>query len=133
MDMLNEFDVGHGFNRFDVFTNNMPEGLVRETLRMIAYHTVGMRHFGGDERKLYTKEIPEFKDQVVQVDYKVTVRTGKRMGPSGWGEDYEPGYLYDTKSHVLLGFHHACDKHHGTFWIEKTNVELQLPSIYSKD
>jgi hypothetical protein len=129
IDMLSDFDVPVGREHFDVFSGTIPPNEVEGVLRVISYYTVRVRHFGGPERSLHTREIPSLKDLEVYVDEKKTVRTGTRI--PGWsnGEDWESAYLDKPKSHVLLRFRADIPdaKGHMTvgtdLWIESCNVE----------
>ena len=73
----------------------------------IAYGLLRKIKFGGDERKIYTKTISELKDKVFRVFGKRIVNTGTRISGSsngGWDLDfdYDPPYLSNQKSHVIL-------------------------------
>jgi hypothetical protein len=128
IDMLSDFDVPVGREHFDVFSGTIPPNEVEGVLKVISYYTVRVRHFGGPERSLHTREIPHLKDVEVFVDEKKTVRTGTRIPGWGNGEDWESAYLDKPKSHVLLRFY-ADDKDSKgqlcigkEMWIESCNV-----------
>lgn len=74
----------------------------------IAYGLLRKSKFGGNKRKIYTVTIPELKDKVFRVFDKRIVNTGIRVNGSSYGgygefyDDYDPPYLGNQKSHVIL-------------------------------
>jgi len=76
-------------------------------LMALSRHYVYLNGFGGKERKIYTKNIPEHKDKIYRVAEKSYKVTGHYCaGYSGYsyeGEyDCEPAYLEDQKRRTLL-------------------------------
>lgn len=123
IDMLTEFDVPVHHTRFSPFQDNTPPVMVERVLREVAYQTVKVRHWGGSERTLHRINRPELKDTIHEVHDKKVVKTGTRIGPSGWGDDYIPGYLSDEKTHLLYAII-TNGVWEYPLWIEKENVEL---------
>lgn len=101
IDMLHDFDIRPNLS---IYNGGISEEEVAGVLKIISYHTVRARFFGGSERKIYTIERPELKDQLFTIQSKKVVRTGTRVPCTGCGENAEPAYLDNPKSHVLLGF-----------------------------
>jgi len=61
--------------------------------------------FGGNERKIYTKEIPEYKGLIGRVSSIRFVKTGVRIpscGGSGYEYEFEPPHLSGIKTHKIL-------------------------------
>ena len=76
--------------------------------RRLAYLMAKRNGFGGSERTLHEKAIPEHEGLTARVVSVRSVQTGTYFGPSGgyssWsGEyDYEPGGLYNMKTVRLV-------------------------------
>lgn len=85
-------------------------GRIREkVLREVAYGLARQDGFGGRQRTLHTKEIPDILGQEFCVTGIRTVKTGTYYPPTGgrggyYGDewDYEPGGLSDEKTHRLV-------------------------------
>lgn len=64
------------------------------------------KKFGGNERKIYTKDEPDYEGQIGRVTSIRYVKTGVRVPSSGggWGSeyDYEPPYLSNPNTHKIL-------------------------------
>lgn len=90
-----------------------------ELLQGIAKHRVIERKFGGNARTIHYRKVSKVNDglealldddvpahgyvgQVATVFSKRVVKTGIRSPARGYGEDWEPGYLGDESTHVLL-------------------------------
>lgn len=75
-------------------------------VRILAYYKILKEKFGGNERKIYTKKVKEAKGHEFTVLSKKMVVTGKYIPGSRlrrWeDDDYDPPYLDDTKSHMIL-------------------------------
>lgn len=70
--------------------------------KRIAYARLRLNGFGGRERKIHTKELPELKGVIGYVCCVKYAKTGIYYPPYGYGEDYEPGGLKDQKTHKVL-------------------------------
>jgi len=68
----------------------------------IAYMLARQDGFGGRDRTMHFKEVPEMDGKMVQVQRVRTCMTGTYYAPSCDGEDYEPGGLDGQKRHRLL-------------------------------
>lgn len=106
--------------------------LQNDIIRAMAYHEVGLQYKTGNERKIYTQELPLLKDKRYQVYEKKCVKTGKYYPPSGGydsysGEyDYESGGLYEEKTHIILSLNEYMGFYQintGLLMIEACNVE----------
>lgn len=100
------------------FGNLRPDDLPLQFVRGIAMQHVVMRGFGGRDRTIIYHEVSEEPEQslidmdriphhgyvgrIASVYSKRVVKTGRRAPARGYGEDYEPPYLDDCKTHVLL-------------------------------
>jgi hypothetical protein len=63
------------------------------------------RGFGGSERRIYTKELPELRDRITRVVGKRRVVTGDRYpgcGPGYYGDEAEGPSLENQKHHTLI-------------------------------
>lgn len=81
-------------------------------LDILAYWKIRRKGFGGNERKIYTRRVEEAKGHEFEVSRKKMVVTGSyvhghedREWESGHIE-YEPPYLADMESHMIL---YLCD------------------------
>ena len=88
----------------DIFmTDSNKYGCYYEILDVLAYHEIAKRNFGGKERKIYTKTLEEFRNKEAVIQKKRTVKTGEYHHGRNWGDgDYDPPYLSDEKSHIIL-------------------------------
>jgi hypothetical protein len=89
-----------------LYGNTTEDTVVNEIKTALARRLLAMRGWGGNTRSIFEIEIPKLAGTEHYVYKKRVVRTGVRVGPSGSYEDYEPGYLSDMKTHILLQFHH---------------------------
>jgi hypothetical protein len=83
-------------------------------LDILAYWKVRQKGFGGRERKIYTRRVEEAKGHEFEVRSKKMVVTGNyvhgredREWESGHIE-YEPPYLADMESHMILYLYDGC-------------------------
>lgn len=79
----------------------------RKILDGIALAVMVSKGFGGSERKIYTREIEEFRDKIVQVESKRQVVTGDRYpgcGPGYYGDEAEGPSLENQVRHTLITF-----------------------------
>lgn len=63
--------------------------------------------FGGSERRIYTKEMPEMRGCIVRVEGKRRVVTGHRYsgcGPGYYGDEAEWPSLENQQHHTLISF-----------------------------
>lgn len=94
-DLLNPLDNN------DLYKDRIINGIARMMIRQ--------RGWGGKNRSIHVKSVPELKDKMFCVLERKTVKTGtynpsSGSGPDYWGEyDYEPAYLSNEKTHVLYG------------------------------
>lgn len=80
----------------------------KEAARAGALAMMIAHRFGGSERRIYTKEVPELKDCVVRVESKRRVVTGDRYsgcGPGYYGDEAEGPSLENQQHHVLISFY----------------------------
>jgi len=81
--------------------------------KTIAYSRLKLHGFGGRERTIYTKEMPELAGCIVMVDSIKYVKTGKYYPPCD-GENYEGEYdwesggLENEKTHKILSIRFSC-------------------------
>lgn len=94
---------------FELYDNsfNQDFGVEYPIKKALALGLLRKDKFGGNERKIYTKQIPELKDKVFHAFGKRVVNTGIRIAGStrsNWDgdPDYNPPYLDKQKSHVIL-------------------------------
>ena len=80
-------------------------------VKALAFDYVKAKGFGGRERKIYTKESPDYKGKRMEVEGVRMVQTGvyspgDRGRTYGYGYyneyDYDPPYLVDQKTHKIL-------------------------------
>lgn len=94
--------------RFNVYAGGRD---FRDMTKIVAYGKLKKEGFGGNERKIYTKSIPEAKGINLTVMYKKVVVTGDRIpGSSAYSDPYgyveaEPPYLSNSKPHNILYFY----------------------------
>lgn len=84
----------------------------RKILDVFASGWLYQRNFGGPERTIHTKEIPELKDKVFRIVAQKFCKTGIRKSGTGCGgywesDDYDPPYLDDVKTHRILALAQA--------------------------
>lgn len=89
--------------------------------RELAYLILKNKKFGGNERKIYTELKSELKDKEFTIIEKKTIKTGIRISGSGSYEDYDPPYLANEKTHIILKLA-EINIFGEEFWIEKKNV-----------
>lgn len=108
--------------------SNFPQRYITRIAESLAYYIVGTRMRGGSVRKLFYREpnnnsFPLFSNYVDPHGQLVSqikiAKTGTYFAPwSGeGGYDWEPGGLYEEKTHKLLRLEGCQD------WIEAINVE----------
>lgn len=88
----------------------------------MAYWILKKNGFGGKERSIHTKNRPELKDKILRVLDKKVVKTGIYNYGWGYGDDYDPPYLGNEKSHIILSIC-ITDGFFEEFRIEEKNVE----------
>lgn len=66
-----------------------------------AYNKNTLR-FGGNKRKVFTTHVPEYDRQFAKIVGRVTKQTGTYNAGSGYGDDYDPPFLSDQKTHVFF-------------------------------
>jgi hypothetical protein len=104
--LIKTFDIGIDIetNLCTVLNNEPVHDKIIDT---IASRILRKREWGGDDRKIYAKPIPDFCiGQVSNVLSKKVVKTGKYIPGWNrydyWGEyDSSPAYLENEKTHVL--------------------------------
>lgn len=122
-----------GYNHSFLSTNRFDKKLFREIINSIAYAENGKKMRSGNERKIYTENIPTMKGKVMKVHETFVCKTGKYFPPSGGYDsytgdyDYEDGGLDKQGTHVILCVYEPNNviwcKGHGTHTIEKCHVE----------
>lgn len=83
----------------------------KEAARAGALGMMIAHKFGGTERRIYTKEVPELRDCVVRVKGKRRVVTGDRYsgcGPGYYGDEAEGPSLENQQHHTLISFSGPC-------------------------
>lgn len=97
-----------------------------ELVQTIAFIKTRQLGFGGNVRSLHyeTKDLSKLKGSIFRVRDKKFVKTGERVAPftsySYDGEpEYEPGYLTNEKTHILLQIRNS----NHDYWIEEINVK----------
>lgn len=109
---------------FDLRTSlNVPKELVKA----IAFIKTRQQGFGGNTRSLHyvDDDFSKLNGEIFSVLGKKVVKTGVRVPP--WGgycsrtdeSEYEPGYLADEKTHILLNIMSSGKD----YWIETCNVK----------
>lgn len=111
---------------------------ILKIIRILAYYRISNMKFGGKERKIFTVRKEEAKGHEFEVISKRVVNTGIYVPASGgynsWGDDYDydPAYLNNAKSHVILDlmngscdgdYYYVGDLIESNLRIEKCNVE----------
>ena len=121
----------------DPFGTGYLETAHDKILDVVAYIKLIQSNFGGPERKVFTKEIPELLGKEATVFNKKYVKTGIRDDGYQSGEnEWQPTVLKNEKTHVLLllgglpmwpedellGFKSDALWDHN-YWIEEIHVE----------
>jgi hypothetical protein len=76
---------------------------IKKIAQSLAYMRLHSKYFGGAERKIFTVEAPSMAGYEFTVHNIMFVKTGTHFGPSGDAEDYEPGGLWQAKTHKIVG------------------------------
>lgn len=82
------------------------EKSIRRIAGEIAFHLCKQSKFGGSERTIHTKELPEESGKICSIHSIRFVKTGIREpghqygGYDGW--EYEPPYLSNAKTHRII-------------------------------
>lgn len=103
------------------FASIHPDDFPLDFIRGIAMHKVKLQRFGGNARSIHYRPLSAnlsddawalvdddtvphhgYVGRRMDVLRKRVVQTGTRVPPRGYDEDWEPGYLDDSKTHVLL-------------------------------
>lgn len=105
------------------FADIHPDDLPIDFIRGVARQRTRVLGFGGKERTIHYRpltEVPKnnglalflieedalpshgYVGETMRVLSKRVVKTGVRVPSRGYGEDWEPGYLADCHTHVLL-------------------------------
>lgn len=123
-----------GFNS-DIYISRTFKKIARE----IAYCRLKQNGFGGSKREIYTNIVPELKGKIFEVVDKRCVKTGDYNSPNWCHDwyygvyDYEPGYLSNVKTHVILEIQ-PCDVisfyRDKKIEIEEINVEKLIFLIF---
>lgn len=103
--MMDDFKNQHPEGFMSFMHNAFPflgKGLDEISLQLAKEYNRNVLGFGGHERKIFTKYVPEYDDEFAQITNRVQKQTGKYSGSSGYGEDYEGARLVDQKSHVFF-------------------------------
>lgn len=104
-----------------------------EIMERLAYWVLRKEGFGGKERSIHTKLRETAREKIATIIKKRVVKTGKYTEgrTTGWEEpEYNPPYLSNEKSHVLLTLDYYFDDNLGMeddIWppeIEECNVAL---------
>ena len=82
--------------------NGMSDKIYGEILDRLAYWKIAQRGFGGKERKIFTERHSEFLNKIGRVSSKKVVQTGNYEYGQCYETEYNPPYLGDVKSHVIL-------------------------------
>ncbi len=133
------------YNRFirenlDDAPNFVKESLYEFPLDQMANLYLQEKRWGGEERRVYTELKEEFRGIVGTVYQKRVVKSGTYVCGSGGysyeGEyDYDPPYLANVKSHIILSLM-VCIPNSlfetESIEIEECNVELENPAILTE-
>lgn len=99
-------------------------------IRSLASGLLNKQRFGGPERKIHTRRIPELEGETCWVSGLKYVKTGYYTASSWSGpysdEDYEPAYLADQKTHRIVMtslVNYSLD----SLWIEDCHVKKVDP------
>lgn len=99
---------------------------VREVLDALAHAELKRRGMGGRTRTIHTEDEPEFVGRVATVVGVSFVKTGEYVPALHYssldGNEYDPAYLADEKTHRILRLADPCCQ------IEAANVE-RLPLV----
>ena len=116
---------------FGILTDEDYSFCANEVARRLAYHRLKNHGFGGNERKIYTKEEPELLNRFFIVHDIRFVKTGEYC-KGGWsgsydGDEYEPAYLSGEKTHKILSIREIYDPNShkmlfSSYDIEASNV-----------
>ena len=108
MDLFKSAGVRFNSDMFSTSSHALRKKSINKIIDALAYEIVRAKGFGGDERKLYTKDVPALAGNVYRVCHKKVCVTGTYfpavMNEDYWAgqDDYEPAGLSDTKTHVIL-------------------------------
>lgn len=92
-----------GSDRAKLFDFSYFDDIFDQIEDVLAYFTLRKLGFGGRERTLHTVIYPELKDQIGFISDKNVVKTGTYEYGRAYSEiDYDPPYLSNVKSHVIL-------------------------------
>jgi hypothetical protein len=103
-DLLREF----GLSNDGIYNTDYIKTKVRaKVIDAIAYGVLYKQGYGGRDRTIHTENLPELAGRTARIQSKKVVRTGKyepgTMGCDSDGyNDYDPAYLSNCKSHVIL-------------------------------
>jgi len=105
-----------------------PDGYKQVVYQLGRIYLRDVLHFGGGERKLYTKTVERLDGEIVTYDgdrknkvHKTGTYSKGWSGCDYWGEwDSEPTTLEDQKTHLLI----PCYDWKSHYYIEKTNLEI---------
>ena len=111
-----------------------------DILDRVCYNILKRNKFGGSERKIFTELKSELKNKEFRVISKSIVNTGIRVsGRSYRGfddlyDEYEPPYLDNQKSHVILDVEEIFNDYNfhtkNILRIEEIHVELVKDPIF---
>lgn len=87
--------------------SSLDDRAYRQVLDVMSGVLLRKQGWGGSERKIYTEHDPQFINATGYVYGKRVVKTGHHVSGYGytsyWGEtDYEPPYLSQEETHVIL-------------------------------
>jgi hypothetical protein len=143
--------IGEFINSFGIYSNywsfsndstvplHVYDNTFEDITRALGYAIMNKHRFGGNERKIHTKTVPEIKDLTYRVSKRRVVKTGTRTTEYEYDDNGGGGswsYLSNEKTHVIYTvkpvFYYLPnswstdgDKHdiNSDFEIEKCNIE----------
>jgi hypothetical protein len=118
------------------FPNPRNIRLWHQLVNLFAEDILWTKSFGGNERSIFTLEVPEIKDRIFQVICNPqTVCTGLRQpGHSGYSYEGEwdgyPPYLEDMKSHRIIditndSYELKDDSLSSDFWVRTNSISFR--------
>lgn len=112
--------------------SHVEHGTMTKIAKALAYESMKNRKFGGRTRAIFTKDYPECAGAVARIASSRFVKTGEYVPGHHYctmdGDDYDPPYLDNEKTHRILGLESLDARLRGDemypFQIEAANVEI---------
>ena len=115
---------------YDPKPNFEGERAYTRVLDAIASFQLSVKRWGGRERSIHTKHLPDYSERTALVVGKRCVKTGSYKSASGGysydGEyDYEPAFLHGEKTHVIL----EVNLYHPTLVTTRAGLEIESANV----